>query len=282
MKMGSLDYLEQRVLMYEQYREMSDRSTPTPRGKWFAQKLELMTYRDDFQDEVRFFRKCFGIPTDGFTDFSSCRKWAKGVSSDPKAYAKKDFLRAYAKLLEHKVASEFGEYEAALRAFMRLLHIRRRWLEAVEYYALFNRIDSHQLLPKSVATSLGTTDAITGESVLHLEIGTETELSDITEWWSTIENYQGFIRSQGRRDVMDADYAKAVLSVDPVPHVVKQKRGKERKHLPHSLEKMRKAYELKRAGKNYKEIAEKIKCGQGEVGTYVKRFRDAVTSAELD
>jgi len=278
----SFSVLELRVSLYKKYRDMSAKTKPTKKQLFFRQKLELMTRRPDFQEEVRFFRTQFGIPREGFAD-DKCLEWAKSIISDAKMYAQKDPLRAYAKLQEGKLHTPLNEYENTLRKMLRTFGIRRRWLEAVEYYLLFNKLDAHEVLPKSVEVAF-IPDEITGENTLCLRISTDTEQRDILDWWSTIENFQGIIRSQGGLDIQSLldDAIKKLERIDPVPSVKEQKSKKDRERSNLALEKGRRAYLLKQRGKNYREIAQAVGIAQGQVGTYIKRFKILINEVRLD
>lgn len=270
-----------RIKQYMEYVEMSDHSKPTKKQKLFAQKLELFTYRDDFQEEVRFLRKRFGIPTTGYSKFDDCLRWSSAIIDEPQEYAKKDTLRAYAKLRERKPTTPFDEYEKMLRELLHTLAIGGRWFEAVEYYLLFNKIDAHEILPKSVVVSF-IPDEITGENTLCLKVFADTEQRDILEWWRTIESFQGIIRAQRGLNVLDKQQALRAMSIDPIPHVKKQKSKKERGHTEVAVGKARKAYLLRQAGKTHKEIGQMIGCAQGQVGTYIGRYERLVKDAELN
>lgn len=275
--------LEMRAAMYEQYHALSSKTKPTSKQELFHQRLILMTYRDDFQQEVRYLRKCFGIPEEGFSDFAASRKWAREIIADPREYARKDPLRAYAKLKERKAVSPAGEYGDAFKALLRSFGIHARWDGAVEYYVWFNKVDAHEILPKTVEVHFAP-DKMTGENTLYLRISGDTELRDVQEWWSTIESFQGLMRSQRGLDLrnLTEETMLELLRRDPTLDVEKQKSKKERRLLPYSLDKIRRAYQLRAKGETYNEIAKKIRCSQGQVGTYIKRFRDAIQAAKLD
>jgi hypothetical protein len=257
---GFLSVLAIRVAMYEQYKAMSANTKPTKKQELFRQRLELITYRDEFRGKVSDFRMRFRIPSDGFTDFAECHQWTKKVS-----------------------AKDSTDYEVALRALLASLGIKARWFEATEYYLLFNKIDAHELLPKSVTVKI-MSDAITGETNLCLQISSETEQRDILHEWKTIERFQGIVRSQQGLDTINPaqDFLRKLEKIDPMPHVEKQVRGKTKRHDEAALEKSRRAYLLRQDGKSYKEIGKSVGCDQWQVGTYISRFKQLISKVKLD
>lgn len=277
----TISLLPMRVGLYEKYLAISQKTKPTKRQHLFRQKLELMTYRNDFQDEVAFFRTHFGIPKLGFSDFASCYKWADNIVDDPKKYADKDPLLAYAKLKEGKVYSPAQQYSEMLRGLLRTFWIKERWFEAVEYYILFNKTDAHELLPKTVVVSF-TPDKITGENILSLQIFSDTEQSDILDWWKTIENFQGIAKAHTGLDMQKQKDTLSSIQRDVLPAVQKQKSKKVRVRAEVAVDKARTAYFLRKEGKTYEEIRKVIGCMQGQVGTYIKRFQRIVDEVRLD
>lgn len=277
----TMPLLLMRVGLYEKYLAISKETKPTKRQLLFRQKLELMSYKSDFQEEISFFRTHFGIPKLGFSDFSACYKWAENIEDDPKKYGKKDPLLVYAKLKDGKVFSPAQQYEEMLYGLLRTLCIAERWLEAVEYYILFNKIDAHELLPKTVIVSF-TPDKITGENVLSLRIFSDTEQSDILDWWKTIENFQGIAKAHAGLDVRKQKDALTASQRDVLQTVQKQKSKKVRVRAELAIDKARTAYLLRKEGKTYEEIRKVIGCMQGQVGTYIKRFQRIVDEVRLD
>ena len=276
-------FLKLRIGIYEKYKAISLKTKPNAKQKFYGQKFELMTCRDAFQDEIRYLRKRFRVPTEGFADFTSCYKWAAGTIEDPKEYAKQDPLRVYANLQKGKADTPFIDYESALNKALRALRIRERWRETVEYYLLFNKVDAHEILPKSVLLTF-TADKITGENNLCLQISTDTKENDIREWWRTIQTYQGIMRSQKGLDLatMDDETWRKLDELDPAPSVSKQRAKKVRKHDVSVFKKYQLAYTLRHEGKSYNEIKKVLHCGQSEVGVYIKHFKDIIKAVELD
>lgn len=270
-----------RMKMYEQYVSLSQKTKPSRRQLLFRQKLELMTHKKDFQEEVSYFRTHFGIPKSGFSDFASSYKWAKSVIDDPKKYANTDPILAYAKLKEGKVYSPSQQYGEMLRGLLRTFWIKERWFEAVEYYILFNKTDVYELLPKTVIVSFSP-DKITGENILSLQIFSDTEQGDVLEWWKMIENFQGIANAHAGLDTRKQKDALSASRRDVLPVVQKQKSKKVRVRGEIAIDKARKAYLLRKDGKTYEEIRKVIGCTQGQVGTYIKRFQKIVDEVRLD
>ena len=262
---------------------MSERVKPTKSQELYKQKLELMTYRDDFQTEINFIRKRFGIPDSGFPDFKTCGKWAQEIttSSEPEKSVKKDPMRAYAKLREGTLFS--SEYEKVLSRLMKTLDIDNRWFEAVEYYLLFNKTDAHQMLPKSVVVEL-LAEPKTNKQKLYLQITADTEQRDIIEWWSTVQKFQGILRSNSEIDYSKSasEILKKIKSIDPVPYVAIQEKKKDRKKSSLTIKKCRDAYLLRSEGKSYNEIKKVIGCAQNEVGMYIGRYKKMIRNNRLD
>lgn len=277
----TMSILLMRVGLYEKYLTLSQKTAPTKRQLLFRQKLELMTYRRDFQDEVIFFRTHFVIPKNGFSDFTSCYEWTENILDDPKNYADRDPLLSYAKLKEGKIFSPAQQYGEMLRGLLRAFWIKERWLEAVEYYILFNKIDAHELLPKTVIVYFSP-DKITGENILSLQIFSDTEQSDILDWWKTIENFQGVANAHAGLDIRKHKEALSASQQDVLPAVQKQKSKKVRVRTDVAIDKARTAYLLRKDGKTYEEIRKVIGCMQGQVGTYIKRFQKIVDEVRLD
>ena len=151
----------------------------------------------------------------------------------------------------------------------------------IEYYLLFNKTDVHELMPKSVAVTFNP-DEITGENTLYLRIGTDTEQRDVENEWKSVAAFQGMVRSQKGFDLNKMSDQKKVLKIDPNEAVKKQKTKKDRKHKVVTLEKYKRAYELRGQGKSYKEIAKSLGCAYNEVGGYLKRFKDVIANVKLD
>ena len=280
---NSFSYLPLRIALYEGYWKMSQKVKAAKSQELYKQKLELMTYRDDFQTEISFFRKRFDIPVSGFPNFKTCKEWAQKLTvfSEPKRSAKEDPLRAYTKLQQGTLLE--SEYEKALAQILSVFEIDERWSEAVEYHLLFNKMDTHEVLPKSVVVRF-VADAKTNKPTLCLQITADAEYRDVLEWWGIIQKFQAILRS-----LKDVDYsknsseiAKAVSEIDPVPYVAVQEKKKDRKRFPYAIEKCRRAYLLRQEGKSYNEIGSKIGCAQNEVGTYISRFKEMVSKNRLD
>lgn len=176
-----------------------------------------------------------------------------------------------------------NEYEGARVLLMRQFTISERWADTIEYYLLFNKLDVHEVLPKT-AQAVSMLDRITGRPYLSLRIGSDTEQRDILEEWASIEAFQGIVYSQRNLDYSNdpGGFLKELDKIDPVSSVEKLKAKKNRGHGAMTLDKYKRVYELRLKKKSYSEIAEAIGCSYYEVGTYLKRFREAINGVELD
>ena len=101
--------------------------TPDEKYPIFLQKVELMTYKGDFIEEVLGLRRKFDIPKQGFDNFDICFKWAKKITVDTEI-----------------------EYEDRLDILFKHFDIKSRWKNIIEYFILFDDIDAPHLLPRSV------------------------------------------------------------------------------------------------------------------------------------
>ncbi|MCX6739436.1 MAG: hypothetical protein NT098_05325 [Candidatus Parcubacteria bacterium] len=279
---NSFSFLPLRVALYKKYWEMSQKRKATNSEVLYKQKMELMTYRDGFREEVGVFRKHFGIPSNGFPDFKPCEEWAKEitVNSEPSQMVTRDPLRDYPKA-ENETLFE-SDYEKDLSRLLKMFEISDRWSGAVEYYLLFNNIDAMEILPKKVIIKM-LTDEKTHKPTLCLQITADTEQVDIKEWWRTVQKFQGILRSFEDLDYSDdaREFVKK-LNVNPLPYIEKQEKKKDRKRLPYVFEKYKTAYFLHQSGKSYNEIKKECNCEQSEVGKFIERFKKMIQRNKLD
>jgi len=271
-----------RVAIYKKFEELSQETKSTRKQDFFRQKLQLMICRDDFQSEAKLLREKCGIPAEGFLDMESCIEWAGIISGQNKLGKKRCSLNEKIEALK----AVDSEYIKSFKDLLRNFGIKERWENVVEYYILFDRIDIHELLPKSVEVRIAN-DEMTGESSLTLKIGCDTELRDILDEWSTVEYYQGIIRAQRGLDLisMTKETRGKLDAIDIGVYVKKQKQKKDRGRDDTIFEKQLRAYELRREGKSYSEIAKEIfgkTSYYDKVGIYIKRIKDAIKSVSLD
>lgn len=285
-----LSYLSLRVRLYEGYHSFSMRIAATKKQKLLKQKLELMACREDVQAEIKSFREEFSVPLEGFSSFNDGFEWSQNVarSYDPKSYPASGPVNASREqgdnLQTFSNSPLEAQYKRKLTEFLRLFEIDDRWSDAVEYYILFNKIDAHEVLPKSV--KIQTIPDKDGRQSLQLLIRDDVEQSDVLAEWPVIEAWQGIVHSQQNLNFNDPAKKlwKELEKIDPNPDWERQKKRKNRGSRTATFESYMLAYRLKREGKSYKEIAKELGFGAdwAKAGIHVKRSKDLIYGIRLD
>ncbi len=221
-------------------------------------KFEILLCDPEFLQKINTIRKTFNIPTNGFADEKKALKWAKNLYS--KEYRLMSLKNTIRDLYPEKIGS--------------------RWYLAIEYYLLFNRTNADHLLPNQVNYWVEIDD---DEYRLKIEIYKDTSIEDIKKIWPEIKKQRKLIGTIKKMKVKERENSisnKNIVYTINEDKIIKinlwdQKRfGNYKNFLQY-----RKAYELRKIGKKYTEIAVKLGWSNADsykVGTYIKRFKQAI------
>ena len=199
------------IITYRIGKEILKDVPPDERYPIFLQKVELMTYREDFIKEVLGLRNEFGIPKLGFDDFDTCIKWAEKITMEIEL-----------------------EYEHRVDDLFKHFNIKPRWKNIIGYFILFDNIDAPHLLPRSVEVCIKP-DSLSERSV-YIKIQPETTLEDIKNWWSIVQKWKGLLltgRPLDSIDPLSPEYLKFTEQLpSPVENVHQQSSKKEKVSYP--------------------------------------------------
>lgn len=249
--------LKDRLNAYQLHKSFSEEiKKPTKKQKLYRQKLELMSYQEDFSKSVEKLRKNNNIPKTGFPSFSECRKWAERQSK--------------------------SKYDNELTSLVERSGIALRWFDAVEYYVLFNKTDVWDILPTSVGLKL-MKDPESGNESLFLQIYKDTKIEDIKLKWNIIQKMKGLIKPYDYKVIRGEEgFVAKSTKTDHSERARDISNRKDRKLESMPLRKRRKAYDLYKQGLSYEEIGKEIGCMYNEVGIHIHRFKKEIRDVKLD
>ncbi|MFH1792693.1 MAG: hypothetical protein ABH819_03615 [Patescibacteria group bacterium] len=229
------------------------------------QRAKLLIARPDFQDDVLAIRNKFKIPPSGFTDDDTNQKWHHEFYQSDDNYFKEAWPKARGIIIQLKKEGKLKKAEELQKEFnneapINIFRIRIKkllkkyklpleWKESVRRYILFNNIDS-MWLPGNVTIN-EKVDQDTNLIKLSIGIDDSTTIEDIKKSWGTIKFHQKRLHSYKH------DKFQPIKNFD---------RDKE-------------AYDLKKSGKTYSEIAEILSkkfnkiYGYEDVGSFIKRHK---------
>lgn len=240
--------LKDRIETYRLRKNSSEKIVkPTKKQKLYKQKIDLMSFREDFREELDQFRQKHDIPVSGFTDFEDCISWSKKQNRE--------------------------EYDLELNRLLGKFAIAIRWREAIEYFILFNSSEAWLVLPSSVGLKM-MQDSETGGMGLFLQIYKDTKVEDIKLSWSSIQMMKGLIKPY------DEDAPQNMPRFLTRSRKISNK--KDRKLESGSLKLQKKIYELHLEGKSSREIGRIVNRSYDTVNIYLHRFKKELESVRLD
>ena len=256
-----------RLMNFHIAKHMMKDIEPEEKNQIFMQKVELMTYREDFNKNISKLRKKHKIPAKGFLSLGNCADWAGKME------------------LVDEITYE-DDFDAILKYFT----IKKRWFSIIEYYLLFNKLDMPHLLPKSVFVEIK--PDIDKELSVYIKIQPETTLKDIKSWWNVIKTYQGIaVGNKGVLDGLDpsTEYLDAFKDLPKDDKDIRRQHSKKEKKLS-AIQKNKEAYDLKMKGNSTKEIkvimnknrSAKELLGEEDVRDCIRQFKNTVENNKLN
>lgn len=224
------------------------------------EKLLILFHNPDFIKDINRLRLSLGIPVNGFrkNELQRSINWAK-------------------KLYEHRKNKH--KFEKQLKEIIKKFRVGNPWRQAIDYFLLYNDKNADHLIPYPVDIQQIFID---DEITLNLRICKDTEISDIERIWPEIKRNQIILGFPGNNQISEAKEDKILVLDRKTKKLWKVKDSPTKKFKSYKeFERHRKAYEMREAGKAYKEIANALKCPYSLVGTYIQRFKNAIKENEL-
>ncbi len=225
------------------------------------ERFYILTNDPDFLKEAKRIRVSFDIPNHGFKNDQDAIRWAKKIYNNKKI-----------NLLKKEVKNLFPE------------RISPRWYPAIEYYLLFNKTNAEHLFPPPLDFWIEERDR---EYVIMLKILKGTTQKDIIKVLPEIEKQKRIIGKIDRWKIKDnkEKFNEAYTYSVSNGSIIKIKPSKDKRFGSYkNFLKYKKAFELRKKGKTYEEIAKEIesyKSDSPKTGTYIKRFKEALKENTL-
>lgn len=231
------------------------------------QFIEVLTSKPSFLDAIKALRMKWSIPTNGFKTQNELDAWYENLNIATVQYFSKEWaskrkelseLRNKASLTEYKKIQDLFNKNAPRNAFLfdikKLVSNQKlspRWDDGIKRYLLLND-------PNNMGVFIGVVvkaniNMELNTETISLEIESETTLEDIKAIWPTVKNMQS-----------------------------KLLYNKQRKYQPlRQFNRNKKAYELHKKGKKYREIAEELSTsrktvGEEDVAKMIERYKKKV------
>ncbi len=197
------------------------------------QKTKLLAEQPKFKSEIKRLRKKWNIPEDGFQDYEEFNSWETAFNEQNRVYQQvkyPEFITKFKKepdygerLKEFNKKAPNNELQSDLAILIKTQKLSPLWIQGLRGYLLRNFMP----IPAGLIVEIST-DPITDSPILKLVLQEDTTIKDIQSAWREISEYQKKLPYWRKK------------KSQPMPYFERNKR----------------AYELKQAGKSYKEIAE--------------------------
>ena len=234
-------------------------------AKKAEQRAKLLVANPNFQSDIKEVRKTFNIPVEGLNGQEATQKWHQDFYKKEEECFRNIFGRRRHEVTKLKKAKRFREMldlekelnntlpinalRIAIKNLIKKYKLPLSWQDSVRKYILFNNI-TNIWLPEGI-TIVEEHDEDTGLRKLSLEIQDDTRLEDIKKAWPDIEFHQKLLHSYTKK------------KFQPI----------------RNFERDQEAYNLKKSGKSYNEIAdifsEKYKkdISYDDVASFIKRHK---------
>jgi hypothetical protein len=231
------------------------------------QVIKVLVSKPSFIDVITVLRKKWKIPEQGIQSQTELDKWYQRLNEDTEQYFDKKWpskrkglieLRSKGSLAEYKKVQDDFNNNAPRNAFLidikRLAHEQKlspRWVDGIKRYLLFNNPDNMGIFVGPVVNT--SIDMEFDTETISIEIEANTTLEDIKAIWPSV------IKAQ-----------------------TKLSYKKQKKFQPlRKFDRNKKAYELYKQGKKYREIADEFSktgktIGEEAIGKMIERYKKMV------
>lgn len=223
----------------------------------YEEKFYILTQNPVFYDRMISLRIKYGIPENGFKNASVAQAWAKSLGF-------KDIQK-----LDQDI-SKLGDE----------LHYSHRWYPIVNYYLLFHKDGSKFLLPDFLDISIVRSGS---NSVLTLQLHSDTTLDAIQEMWPEIQKLQNIVYGKRTKAVKQDLSSTNIIEFAP-EGTFKVTPVKGKRHVRNdSFKRNAKAFYLKRSGLTLSQIAEVLGPGftYTDVSAWIRMFETTIQNNYL-